>query len=39
VDIVLLVDKYASVVSLSMIGIALLIPLIKRWIRPTGSGR
>ncbi|MEI8409258.1 MULTISPECIES: DedA family protein [unclassified Kribbella] len=35
VDIVLLVDKYASVVSLTMIGVALLIPLIKRWIRPT----
>lgn len=39
VDIVLLVDKYASVVSLTMIGVALLIPLIKRWIRPTGSSR
>ncbi|TCO46994.1 membrane protein DedA with SNARE-associated domain [Kribbella antiqua] len=39
VDIVLLVDKYASVVSLSMIGIAVLIPLVKRWIRPAESGR
>ncbi|MFG1814973.1 DedA family protein [Kribbella sp. NPDC049174] len=39
VNVVLLVDKYASVVSLSMIGIALVIPLIKRWIRPTGAGR
>lgn len=37
VDIVLLVDKYASVVSLTMIGIAILIPLIKRWIRPAAS--
>lgn len=33
VDIVLLVDKYASLVSLSMIGVALLIPLVKRLIR------
>jgi membrane protein DedA with SNARE-associated domain len=34
VDIVLLVDKYASVVSISMIGLALLFPLVKRLIRP-----
>ncbi|MFI7067292.1 DedA family protein [Kribbella sp. NPDC050124] len=39
VDIVLLVDKYASVVSLSMIGIALLIPLVKRLIGRVRSGR
>ena len=38
VDVVLLVDKYASVVSLSMIGVALVIALVKRRIRPTGAG-
>jgi membrane protein DedA with SNARE-associated domain len=40
VDIVLLIDKYASVVSLAMIGLALVFPLIRRWLRPhrpTGS--
>ena len=34
VDLVLLVDKYASNVSLTMIGVTLAIPLIKRRIRP-----
>jgi membrane protein DedA with SNARE-associated domain len=33
VDLVLLVDRYASVVSLAMIGLAAVIPLIKRRIR------
>jgi membrane protein DedA with SNARE-associated domain len=33
VDLVLLVDRYASVVSLTMIGVAALIPLAKRWLR------
>jgi membrane protein DedA with SNARE-associated domain len=37
VDVVLLVDKYATVVSLSMIFLALGFPLIKRWIRPSSS--
>jgi membrane protein DedA with SNARE-associated domain len=34
VDIVLLIDRYASVVSLTMIGLALAFPLIRRWLRP-----
>ena len=33
VDVVLMIDRYASVVSLTMITVALLIPLIKRRIR------
>jgi membrane protein DedA with SNARE-associated domain len=33
VDLVLMIDRYASVVSLTMITVALLIPVIKRWIR------
>ena len=33
VDLVLLVDKYASVVSLTMIGLAAAIPLVKRRMR------
>jgi membrane protein DedA with SNARE-associated domain len=37
VDVVLLVDKYATVVSLSMIVLALAFPLLKRWIRPRSS--
>jgi membrane protein DedA with SNARE-associated domain len=37
VDVVLLVDKYATVVSLSMIVLALVFPLLKRWIRPRSS--
>ena len=36
VDLVLLVDKYASVVSLTMISLAAVTPLIKRWIRRKG---
>jgi membrane protein DedA with SNARE-associated domain len=35
VDVVLLVDKYASVVSLTMITAAAALPLAKRWIRRT----
>ena len=34
VDLVLLVDKYASVVSLTVIAVAVAMPLIKRRIRP-----
>ena len=39
VDVVLAIDRYASVVSLTLITVALLIPVLKRWIRrdPTGS--
>jgi membrane protein DedA with SNARE-associated domain len=37
VDVVLLVDKYASVVSLALIAVALTIRLVKRRIRPNGS--
>ena len=33
VDVVLTIDRYASVVSLTMIGVALLIPVIKRRTR------
>ena len=33
VDLVLLVDRYASVVSLTMIAVAAVVPLVKRWIR------
>jgi membrane protein DedA with SNARE-associated domain len=36
VDLVLLVDEYASVVSLTMITLAAVIPLIKRRIRRKG---
>lgn len=35
VDVVLLVDQYASVLSLTLIALAIAIPLIKRRIRPT----
>ncbi|MBC3191902.1 VTT domain-containing protein [Pseudonocardia sp. C8] len=35
VDAVLLVDRYASVVSLSMITLALLVPVLRRWLRRT----
>ena len=35
VDLVLLVDRYASVVSLSMIGLAAAIPVVKRRMRRT----
>ncbi len=35
VDVVLLVDKYASVVSLALIAVAVAIPLVTRGIRPT----
>ncbi|OZM82250.1 DedA family protein [Pseudonocardia sp. MH-G8] len=31
VDVVLLIDRYASMVSLSLIAVALLIPVLKRW--------
>lgn len=34
VDVVLLVDKYASIASLATIAVALAIPLIKRRVRP-----
>ena len=34
VDVVLLVDKYASVVSMTMIALGVAIPLIKRRLRP-----
>jgi membrane protein DedA with SNARE-associated domain len=39
VDVVLLIDRYASIVALSMIAVALLIPVLKRWIprKPTPS--
>jgi membrane protein DedA with SNARE-associated domain len=33
VDLVLLVDKYASAVSLTMIGLAAAVPLVKRRMR------
>lgn len=33
VDVVLMIDRYASVVSLTMITVALLIPVVKRWIQ------
>jgi membrane protein DedA with SNARE-associated domain len=33
VDVVLTIDRYASVVSLTMISVALLIPVMKRWIQ------
>jgi membrane protein DedA with SNARE-associated domain/ribosomal protein S18 acetylase RimI-like enzyme len=39
VDVVLVIDRYASAVSLSLIGAMLLVPLLRRWItrsrRPT----
>jgi membrane protein DedA with SNARE-associated domain len=31
VDVVLVIDRYASVVSLTMIAVALLVPVLKRW--------
>jgi membrane protein DedA with SNARE-associated domain len=34
VNVVLMVDKYASLVSLTMIAVALAIPVLKRWMRP-----
>jgi len=39
VDVVLLVDKYASVVSLTMIAVALAVPLVKRRIRRSAPRR
>jgi membrane protein DedA with SNARE-associated domain len=33
VDVVLTIDRYASMVSLTMISVALLIPVMKRWIQ------
>jgi membrane protein DedA with SNARE-associated domain len=33
VDVVLMIDRYASVVSLTMITVALLIPVMKRWLQ------
>jgi membrane protein DedA with SNARE-associated domain len=33
VDVVLTIDRYASMVSLTMITVALLIPVMKRWIQ------
>lgn len=33
VDVVLTIDRYASVVSLTLITVALLIPVMKRWIQ------
>jgi membrane protein DedA with SNARE-associated domain len=33
VDVVLMIDRYASAVSLTMIAVALLVPVVKRWIR------
>jgi membrane protein DedA with SNARE-associated domain len=33
VDVVLVIDRYASVVSLTLIAVALLVPVVKRWIR------
>ena len=33
VDVVLLVDSYAGAISLAMIGMAVLFPLVRRWIR------
>jgi membrane protein DedA with SNARE-associated domain len=36
VDLVLLVDRYASVVSLTMIAVAAVVPLVKRRIRRGG---
>jgi membrane protein DedA with SNARE-associated domain len=33
VDVVLLVDRYAAAVSLTMIALAAAVPLVKRWIR------
>lgn len=39
VDVVLLVDRYASAVSLTLIGVALLLPLVRRlWRRWTPGG-
>ncbi|MEV0288358.1 VTT domain-containing protein [Kribbella sp. NPDC050820] len=39
VDIVLMIDRYASIISLSMIGLALLIPVTKRLIHRARSTR
>jgi membrane protein DedA with SNARE-associated domain len=33
VDVVLMIDRYASAVTLTMIAAALLVPLVKRWFR------
>jgi membrane protein DedA with SNARE-associated domain len=38
VDLVLLIDRYASVVSLSLIGIAVAVPLVKRLARRLRAG-
>jgi membrane protein DedA with SNARE-associated domain len=37
VDVVLLIDQYATVVSLSLIGLALTVPLIRRLLRRSCS--
>ncbi len=39
VDLVLLVDRYASAVSLAMIAVAAVVPLVKRRVRRRGRGR
>jgi membrane protein DedA with SNARE-associated domain len=39
VDLVLLVDKYAAVVSLTVIAVAVAVPLVKRRISTSGAGR
>jgi membrane protein DedA with SNARE-associated domain len=39
VDIVLLIDRYASAVSLTLIGLAVLLPLLKRLLRRTRQRR
>jgi hypothetical protein len=39
VDLVLLVDRFASVVSLTLIAVAAVIPLVKRRIRRKGVGQ
>jgi membrane protein DedA with SNARE-associated domain len=39
VDIVLLIDRYASAVSLTLIGLALLLPLLRRLLRRTRQRR
>jgi hypothetical protein len=33
VDVVLTIDRYASVVSSTLIAVALLIPVMKRWMQ------
>ncbi|TWD73159.1 membrane protein DedA with SNARE-associated domain [Kribbella amoyensis] len=38
VDVVLLVDRYASVVSLTLLGLTAAVPLVKRWWRKRSGG-